>query len=396
MKAARAYLDHNATSPMRPEAEKALAAALSHFGNPSSVHGEGRAARRLIEDAREQVAALVGARTQEVIFLSGGTEANNAILWAWWDSLYVSSIEHTSVLDSARSCGARLFVVAAKQSGALDEEDLARLIDTHATSCGRALISVQLANNETGVIQPVRRVVELARGYGIAVHSDAVQAVGRMKVDFKALGVDFMTLSAHKFGGPKGMGALILREGTKLEPFLRGGGQERRMRAGTENVPGIAAFGAAAAAVTAGLEAEQRRITRLRDGLEKEALALAPGAVVIGSKVDRLCNTVLIAIPGRSAEQTVIALDLAGVAVGAGAACSSGKVSVSHVLKAMGLPDETAESAIRLSLGWNSSESDVEAFLTAFARVAGERRQRKASGVKARNERMGIDHASGS
>jgi cysteine desulfurase len=379
MTAARTYLDHNATSPMRPEALAAYASALPVFGNPSSVHAEGRAARRLVEDAREAVAALVDAAPREIVFLSGGTEANNAILWAWWDSLYVSAIEHISVLDPARNCGARLFVIRATSNGIVDPDDFAGLLEGHAVSSGRALVSVQLANNETGVVQPVARLAELARARGIAVHTDAVQAAGRMEVDFAALGVNFMTLSAHKLGGPKGVGALVIREGAKLEPFLRGGGQERRMRAGTENVPAVAAFGAAARAALAGLAEERRRIASLRDRLEKTALSIAPGAVVVGRGERRLCNTALIVVPGHSAEKLVIGLDISGVAVGAGAACSSGKVTTSHVLTAMGLPEKAAEGAIRVSLGWNTREEDVEAFLAAFSRIVGrDTRRRKA------------------
>ena len=378
MTAARTYLDHNATSPMRPEALEAYRSALQVFGNPSSVHSEGRAARRLVEDAREQVAMLVGADPREIVFLSGGTEANNAILWAWWDSLFVSSIEHASVLDPARNCGARLFIVRATSEGTVDTEDLAELLAAHAASSGRALVSVQLANNETGVIQPLARIVELASAHGFAVHTDAVQAAGRMDVDLTAVGVDFVTLSAHKLGGPKGVGALVVRKGARLEPFLRGGGQEQRMRAGTENVPAIAAFGAAAEAVISGRKEERRRIASLRDRLETGVLEIAPDAVVVGIGGERLPNTSLIALPERSAEEMVIAFDLAGIAVGAGAACSSGKVSASHVLTAMGLPQEIAESAIRVSLGWSTREKDVEAFLAAFQRIAGNSRGRMA------------------
>jgi cysteine desulfurase len=374
MASTRTYLDHNATSPLRPEAREAVLAALDLHGNPSSVHAEGRQARAVIEQAREQVAALVGARPGEVVLLSGGTEANNAILWAWWDALVPSSIEHDSVLEPAKACGARLRIVPARADGLVDVAAFEALLAREGKALGRALVSVQLANNETGAVQPVAQIAELARACGLAMHTDAVQAAGKIAVDFEALGVDFMTLSAHKLGGPKGVGALILREGSRLEPFLRGGGQEMRMRAGTENVAGIVGFGAAAEAAARDLP-KSTPLAQLRDRLEREVLALTPEAVSIAGGVERLPNTSCIALPGANAETLVIALDLAGVAVSAGAACSSGKVKQSHVLTAMGMPADITGSAVRVSLGWDTRDADIEAFLRAWASVTGRLRK---------------------
>ena len=237
----------------------------------------------------------------------------------------------------------------------------------------RRLLSLQLANNETGIVQPVAAVAETARSQGLAVHTDAVQAAGRIAVDLQALGVDYLSLSAHKLGGPKGVGALIVRDGTPLPAYIAGGGQERRRRAGTENVPAIAGFGAAARAAVGDL-ATMDRVRALRDRVELEVKAVTPTAVVIGAEADRLPNTTSIALPGASAETLVIALDLAGVAVSAGAACSSGKVGASRVLEAMGLAPALARAAIRVSLGWGSTEADVAAFAAAWAHVAARRR----------------------
>jgi cysteine desulfurase len=373
MSRARTYLDWNATAPLRREARAAMLAALDVVGNASSPHAEGRRARALIEDAREQVAALVGAKPVEVVFTSGGTEANNAMLAGGWDAVLVAGIEHDSVLAPARACGARLIDIAVGRDGVVRRDDLTEAIA--GASGGRVLLSLQFANNETGALQPVAEVARMAAEQGIAVHTDVVQAAGRVPVDMHALGVDYLTLSAHKLGGPKGVGALIVREGASLPAFIAGGGQERRRRAGTENVAGIAGFGASAAAARQGL-AEMDRVRVLRDRLEHELRRVTPQAVVIAAEAPRLPNTTSAAVPGASAETLVIALDLAGIAVSAGAACSSGKVGASHVLAAMGLDPAIARSAIRLSLGWSSTERDVAAFLSAWERVALARQER--------------------
>jgi len=371
----RTYLDHNATAPLRPEAREAMLQALDAVGNPSSVHAEGRGARAILEEAREQVAALVGVRPSQVVFTSGATEANNWVLHAGWDAILVSGIEHDSVLAPARTFCREVIDLPAERSGVVRVDHVQAALAQRAGRSERVLLSLQLANNETGVIQPVAEAAALARELGVLVHSDAVQAVGRVPVDFEALGVDFLSLSAHKLGGPKGVGALILRDGLEIAPLIVGGGQERRRRSGTENVAGIAGFGAAAAAARRDLN-EQQRIALLRDRLEREAIEIAPEAQVIGREATRLPNTTCLALAGASAETLVIRFDLAGVAVSAGSACSSGKVGASTVLAAMGLPDDLARSAIRVSLGWTTTERDIDAFLAAWSAIAGGQQHR--------------------
>ena len=278
------------------------------------------------------------------------------------------------MLAPARASGARIVELPVSSAGVVNLDDAAELI-SGARAAGRALISLQLANNETGVVQPVAEIAALAREHGVSVHTDAVQAAGRVAVDLRALGVDFLTLSAHKIGGPKGIGALVVRDGASVPAFVRGGGQERRRRAGTEAVAAIAGFGAAAEAALRDL-AGVARVRTLRDHLETEALGLAPDAVIVGSAADRLPNTSSVALPGTAAETLVIALDLAGIAVSAGAACSSGRVGASHVLEAMGVAPGIARAAIRVSLGWNSTEADVAAFIRAWSHAALRRRER--------------------
>jgi cysteine desulfurase len=371
MSNSRAYLDWNAGAPLRPEARAAMLATLDVVGNPSSPHTEGRRVRAIVEDAREEVAALVGAKPAEVVFTSGATEANNAVLAGGWGAVLLAGIEHDSVLAPARNLArigkARVLDLTVDRSGRINAGDVAKGA-REAAGTGPALLSVQLANNETGVVQPVAAAAAVAGAHGLAVHTDAVQAAGRLGVDFKALGVDFLSLSAHKLGGPKGVGALVIRDGAALPAFIAGGGQERRRRAGTENVPAIAGFGAAARAAARDLEAMER-VRSLRDRIEAEVMAITPSAVVIGAEADRLPNTTSVALPGASAETLVIALDLAGVAVSAGAACSSGKVGASHVLEAMGLEPALARAAIRISIGWSTTERDVAAFAGAWAQA---------------------------
>lgn len=359
-----AYLDWNASGRLRPEAQVALTSAQSITGNPSSVHAAGRAARHLVEAAREQVAALVGALPRDVVFTSGGTEANMlALSPALSDELLVSAIEHPSVLSGGRFATVERLPVA--ESGVLDLEALGqRLRDSR-----RPLVSLMLANNESGVVQPVIEAAALVHAAGGLMHIDAVQGPGRIGCDFKALGADLMTLSGHKIGGPLGVGALIRREGLNLNPLLLGGGQERGARAGAENVPGITGFGAAAAVVRRCSVAEVTRMTALRDTLEAGIRAIAPEAVIFGTGMPRLPNTTLFGIPGLKAETAVIAFDLEGVAVSSGAACSSGKVAPSHVLAAMGVDLELARSAIRVSLGYSTTDEDVGTFLNAWAKL---------------------------
>jgi cysteine desulfurase len=371
MNAERTYLDWNATAPLRPEAREACIAALDVVGNPSSPHAHGRRARAIVEDAREQVAALVGTRPAEVVFTSGGTEANNAVLAAGWDTIVLSGIEHDSVRAPARAGKARIIEVPVARNGMVRVD----VAITAGASASRSLMSLQVANNETGVIQPVAEAAAAAKAQGFLIHTDAVQAAGRIPVDLRALGVDYLTLSAHKLGGPKGIGALVMHERASLPALISGGGQERRRRAGTENVTAIAGFGAAAEAALRDL-ARMKQVSALRDRLEDQVRAVTPDIVVIGADAPRLPNTANIALAGMSAETLVIALDLAGVAVSAGAACSSGKVGTSHVLEAMGLEQTVARAAIRVSLGWSSTERDVAAFVEAWGRVAARRRER--------------------
>jgi cysteine desulfurase len=357
-----AYLDHNATTPVRPEAARAVAEAMMVLGNPSSVHGAGRAARKVLEESRETVAAFAKAKPAGVIFTSGGTEANNLALTGLGRKLVVASaIEHPSVLKAAQC-----HLLPVNADGLVDPQGLARQLEHLG---GRDLVvSVMLANNETGVIQPIAELARVAHANGALFHCDAVQAPGKLALDIAALGVDALTLSAHKLGGPQGVGALVLADpDLEVSPLIKGGGQEHSHRAGTENLPGIAGF---AAAIRAMGEDEIQRMADLRDGLEAELLKALPGIAIFAKEAQRLGNTSSIAVPGLTAQTAVMALDLAGVMVSAGSACSSGKVAPSHVLAAMGAGD-LAGSAIRVSLGWTSTAEDVEAFLKAFVPLAG-------------------------
>jgi cysteine desulfurase len=372
----RSYLDWNATAPMREEAKAAFAAALSRVGNPSSVHAEGRAARALVEAAREQVAALVGAQAGNVVFTASGTEANMLALTPAIETadekrprsrLFLSAIEHASVRAGGRFPREAIEELPVCPDGRLDLAALAAAV----AQTPRPLVSLMLANNETGIVQPVAEAAAIVRAAGGLIHVDAVQAVGRIPCDMTALGADLLTLSAHKIGGAKGAGALIrAREDIHFpEPLIRGGGQERALRAGTENVTGIAAFGAAAA--LAGRDGEAAHMSALRNTLECSLLAVTPDVMIFGrDQVERLPNTTLFALSGIKAETAVIAFDLEGIAVSSGAACSSGKVQPSHVLAAMGVAGPLQRGAVRVSLGWNSTANDVEKFLTAWRKLA--------------------------
>jgi cysteine desulfurase len=372
----RVYLDWNATAPMRPEARAACVEALGLTGNPSSVHAEGRAARRLVEAARAKVADLVGAEPSNVIFTSGGTEANMLALTPMLedgtskqhrDLLLLSAIEHPSVSHGGRFPRHQTGEIPVTPAGVIDLDMLRRMLKPGA----HALVSVMLANNETGVLQPVREAAEIVHEAGGLLHVDAVQGPGRVGIDLKAHGADLLTLSAHKLGGPKGAGTLILREGLHIaDPLIRGGGQERGARAGTENVAAIAGFGAAAEAAAAAMDSDAARMALLRGQLEAGLKARTPEAVIFGAETARLPNTTLFAVPGLKAETAVIAFDLEGVAVSSGAACSSGKVQPSHVLAAMGVDQTLARGAVRVSLGPSTSESQVEAFLNAWNKLS--------------------------
>ena len=371
----RIYFDWNATTPLRPEARQAMAAAWDLQGNPSSVHAEGRQARRLVEDARSSIAAAVGAAPRDVVFTSGGTEANALALTPGLrrgsglpvERLLVSAIEHASVLSGGRFDAEAIGTVGVTASGVLDLDHLrARLAEGPP-----ALVSVMLANNETGALQPVAEAAELVHAAGGLLHVDAIQAFGKVPFDIRGLNADLVTLSAHKIGGPKGVGALVLAEGVLgFEPLLRGGGQELGRRAGTENVAGIAGFGAAARAAMDTLIGDATRLMGLRDRLQS-GLRQTADVIVFSHDVERLPNTVLFTVSGLRAETAVIGFDLAGIAVSSGSACSSGKVQPSHVLEAMGFGAEIAQGAVRLSLGWSTSSAEVDYCIEAWRKLAG-------------------------
>ncbi len=368
MNGERTYLDHNATAPLRAEARAAMLVAFDLTGNASSVHAEGRRARQVVEEARAEVAALIDASPDEVFFTGSATEANNWAIRGGWDALAVGAIEHDSVLAPARASGLPLFEIPAGSAGTIYLDALEAQLRSSQAKAFKRLISVQLANAETGIIQPVAEAVVLAREHGANFHTDAVQAMGRVRVSFRKLSLDLASISAHKLGGPKGVGALVIRNGVELSPLLLGGGQEGRRRAGTENVAAIAGFGAAAKAARQDL-AGMDRIAALRDRLEAGVREMTPGVNIIGKYEQRLPNTSCIAYPHAQAATMLIKLDLAGVAVSAGSACSSGKIGGSHVLAAMYVDPRFADAAIRISLGPNSTDDDIEHFLDAWADI---------------------------
>ena len=373
--AGRLYLDNNATAPLRQEAADAMTRALAITGNPSSVHSDGRAAYALVERAREEVAALVGARGREVIFTSGGSEAASLALSSrigvdgrvvTFARLLVCATEHHCTLSGGRFPADRVERLPVDRDGLVDLAVLdARLREIAGRDGGVAVVAVQLANNETGIVQHLEEVAVVGHGHGGVLVCDAVQAAGKLPVDQPALGADLLILSAHKLGGPQGVGALVLESRISVvDPLIRGGGQERGVRAGTANLSGIAGFGAAAAVARAAIGTESPRLAGLRDGFEAALRRSWPDAVIFGAAADRLANTSLFSIPGLDAQTLLMALDLAGVSVSSGSACSSGKVARSHVLDAMGVPCALAEGAIRVSLGWASTRLDLDRFVT--------------------------------
>ena len=360
----RTYLDHNATSPLRPSVRTAMLAALDGGGNASSVHAEGRAARKLLDDARETLAFALGCLPQMIVFTASGTEANNmALRGVGAERILVSAIEHPSVLAAARASGKAVDVIPVDGEGRVDLARLEAML--HGPNL---LVSVMLANNETGVIEPIADVVALARKAGALVHVDAVQGFGKLPVNFGLLGCDLMTVAAHKVGGPVGAGALVVRDGLVVEPLLVGGGQELRRRAGTENLAAIAGFAAVAR--------EDRIDTKDLQHLLESSLE---DVVILGQGATRLPNTTCLALRGTRAETLLMNLDLAGVAVSSGSACSSGKVGRSHVLEAMGVPGEISSAAIRVSLGWNSTAADVQHFITVWKQLAQRHKARQAA-----------------
>jgi cysteine desulfurase len=382
----RAYLDHNASSPLRPEVMEAMIAALAGTGNASSVHHEGQRARALIETARQDVAALVGVAPAQIVFTSGGTEANNMALSPNWlgadgrGRLFVSAVEHPSVLKGGQFASEAIEVLPVDADGVLDVENAAERLRQwcEASGGGPFMASLMFANNETGAIQPVTAFAEAVHALGGILHCDAVQAAGKLPLEEVARSADLISVSAHKFGGPKGAGALVLANGKLgfLRPLISGGGQERGYRAGTENNAAIAGFGIAAAIAAREL-AEVSRLAALRDRIEADVLRIAPDVTIFSSSSERLPNTTCFAVEGMSAETLLMAFDLDGISLSAGSACSSGKIERSHVLTAMGVASERAGAAIRVSLGWSSTERDADQFSAAWHRIYSKFQERR-------------------
>lgn len=378
----RIYLDWNATAPLNASARAAMRDALALPGNASSVHGEGRAARASVDKARRQVAALVGAEAAHVTFTSGATEAANHVLTPEFrmgrapltvSRLYVSAIEHPAVREGGRFDPADVTEVPVTRQGIIDLAALKDLLDSHDRSAGLPMVAVMLVNNETGIVQPVAEAAAIAHAHGGLMVVDAVQAAGRLSVDIDALDADFLILSSHKIGGPKGVGALVSRgEVLMPKPLIRGGGQEKGHRSGTENFHAIVGFGAAAEAALTNLEERNAGIAALRDRLEEDMRRAAPDVLIHGDAVLRVGNTCFFTLPGLKSETGQIAFDLEGIALSAGSACSSGKVGESHVLTAMG--HDPKLGALRISLGPDTTDEDIEQALAAFAKIAGRRR----------------------
>jgi len=358
------YLDYNATCPVRGDVIELVAAVMGEGGNPSSVHGRGRKARARVETARGQIAALIGCKAQEIIFTSGGTEANNMALNGFPGRLiFVSAAEHDSVLAPASSRNAPLVSLA--PSGLVDLGDL----DDKLKSCDEeAVVSIMLANNETGICQQIAPIAEMVHSYGGLLHVDAIQAVGKIAVDFRRTGADLMSISAHKIGGPQGQGALVIREGLAIRGWQSGGGQELGRRGGTENVAGIAGFGLAARMAADDLPC-YAQLQQLRDSMEAQIKAYCPDVKIYGEDTPRLPNTSCLSMPGVRSELQVMNFDLAGIAVSAGSACSSGKVKASHVLTAMGADNAEAAEAIRVSLGRETTAAEMDKFVQVWKKL---------------------------
>jgi len=355
------YLDYNATAPVLPVVVDAVQKAMLAGGNPSSVHATGRGARQTVETARSQVAKLAGAKPSSVVFTSGASEANVLALRGFpHNRVLTSAIEHDSVMNAVPGA----IPLPVTSDGMLDFDHLARSVEAGD------IVSVMAVNNETGVRQPIEEIASIVHKAGGRLHVDAVQAAGRIPLDFEGWGLAAMSLSAHKLGGPTGVGALIIDEALPLAAQTRGGGQERGRRGGTENTAGIAGFGAVARYVDERRDDEAGRLTKLRDGMEREIIAAVGAIRVLGGDASRVANTSCLLLPGVPAEKQVMALDLDGFAVSAGSACSSGKVKASHVLTAMGLDANEAGSAIRISLGWKTTDAEVEAFVIAYSKMA--------------------------
>jgi len=372
----RAYFDHNATTPIAPAVVEEMTRVLKdEFGNASSIHFFGQRAKGLLDDARSSVAALIGGDPSEVVFTSGGTEADNFAIRGVAEALeptgkrhlIATAIEHEAVLNTFKALARRGWtttLLPVDQSGIVAPAALEQAL-TDKT----ALVSVMHANNEIGTIQPVADLAKIAHARGAIFHTDAVQSVAKIAVDVRALGVDLLSLSAHKFNGPKGAGALWIKRGTRVTAILTGGKHERNRRAGTENVPAVAGLGVAATLASKKMAAEGDRVAALRDRLENEILAKIPGTAVNGDRRLRVPNTTNISFDGIEAESLLIALDLEGVAVSTGSACSSGTLEPSHVLRAMGLPTHRTQNSIRLSLGAGNTDAEVDYLVAKLPKV---------------------------
>lgn len=355
------YLDYNATTPIRPEVIEITAKAMNAHGNASSIHGCGRNARKMVEEARAHVGAMAGVSAKQVIFNSGATEANNTILRGYTDRpLLVSAIEH----PSAYFCGRDIIEIPVLSNGLIDMNAFTSLLRKHKNP----VVSVMLVNNETGVIQPVRDIARMVKEVDGIMHTDAAQAAGRIAIDFDELDVDFMSLCAHKFGGPQGVGALIFRQGMTFPKFIHGGGQEKRARAGTENVAGIAGFGEASRLAIRDLK-EFQKLSTLRDKMIEGILASSPKVTVYGLDAPRVSNTVSCSVEGINSAIFLINLDLEQVCISSGAACSSGAVKPSRVLLAMGVSEEISKTGLRISMGWNTQEAEIEQFLKIWTKL---------------------------
>ncbi len=382
MAVTRAYLDYNASAPLLAAARAAVVDALDIAANPSSVHTEGRAARRVIEEARRSVAALVGARPEHVVFTSGATEAASTLLTPDWkmgrgavrmSRLFVSEADHPCILGGGRFPPAQVSRIGVDGAGIVDVEALAGALAAHDKTEGLPLVAIHGANNETGVIQPIGRIAGIVKQAGGVLVVDAVQAAGRIPIDISAGYADYLILSSHKIGGPKGVGAIVAGADLMMpSPLMNGGGQEKGHRSGTENLAAIIGFGAAAEAARDDMAERRARIGALRDRLESGMRAAADDVVIHGAGIERICNTVFFTLPGLKAETGQIAFDLEGVALSAGAACSSGKVGESHVLTAMGRDPRLG--ALRISLGPATTEADIDHALAAFTKIAGRRK----------------------
>ncbi|MDB5550699.1 MAG: cysteine desulfurase [Rhizobium sp.] len=383
----RAYMDWNATAPLLPEAREAFLRVALMDGNPSSVHREGRAIRTEIEAARRKVASALSAKSTEVVFTSGATEAANLILTPDFrmgraplkiGRLYASAIEHKAVFEGGRFATADIEIIPVDASGVVDLSELQALLAAHGSASGLPMVALMLANNETGVIQPVTEAARLVHAAGGVLVVDAVQAFGRIPLDIQALDADFVIVSSHKIGGPKGAGALVSRgEAMMPSALIHGGGQEKGHRSGTENAAAIVGFGAAAEAAASGLEERSSKVRAMRDALEQDMCSVVPELVIHGDVSERLPNTSFFSLEGLKSETGQIAFDLEGVALSAGSACTSGKVGESHVLKAMGL--DPRMGALRISIGSSTTDQDIERTLAAFRRIAGRLKDARAA-----------------